>query len=216
VESPAVSPPLSAVLDLTVLDLTAGRTVFAGKLDQLGTVTLGDLAQGEQRRYRFLIAFPTGRAPAADNAYQLTSTSVSYVWTAGAAAPGTTPPRVLSPQTAGPPTLHRPTARLTVARRQRPRDARLRVTLVCQARCRARVTARATVGRKRVPLRSVARSVAPARRVVLRLALPRRVRAALSAGRSVVVRLQLRATIAGRVVTVQRTVRVLPVRRSRS
>jgi hypothetical protein len=46
-DSPTPAGPLSAVLDLAVIDATAGRTVFAGKLAALQSVALGDYAQGD-------------------------------------------------------------------------------------------------------------------------------------------------------------------------
>jgi hypothetical protein len=60
IDSPTPAGPLSAVLDLTVVDLTAGRTVFAGKLAALQNVALGGFAQGDSHRYRFVVTFPGG------------------------------------------------------------------------------------------------------------------------------------------------------------
>jgi len=45
VDSPTPAGPLSAVLDLAVVDLTAGRTVFSGTLGALQNVALGDFAK---------------------------------------------------------------------------------------------------------------------------------------------------------------------------
>jgi hypothetical protein len=91
VDSPTPSGPLSAVLDLAVIDATAGRTVFAGKLAALQSVALGDYAQGDSHRYRFVVTFPGGGAPALDNQFQVASTTVSYVWSAGPVAPAPQP-----------------------------------------------------------------------------------------------------------------------------
>jgi hypothetical protein len=219
VESPALTPPLSAVLDLTVLDLTAGRTMFAGKLGQLATVALGNFAQGEGHRYRFVVAFPAGRSPAVDNPYQVASTTVSFVWSAGppqaappvSAPPDATPPAATAPPaiTAGTRTAHpAPTVLLVAPPRQSARNGRVQVRLVCQARCRVWLSGRATVGRRHLALPSVTRALPAARAIALRLALPRRVVAALSAGRRITVRLRARASIDGRFVTVRRTVRL--------
>jgi hypothetical protein len=224
VESPALNPPLSSVLDLTVLDLTAGRTVFAGKLGQLANVALGNFAQGEGHRYRFVVAFPAGRSSAADNPYQVVSTTVSYVWSAGPPQPAppvstpptaTTPPAsAVSPATSDGTRGRRttqplPRVLLTAARRQTARGGRLRVRLVCQARCRAWLSGRATVGRRHVSLTSISRSLPVARGINLRLALPRRALAALRAGRHVTVQLRVRASIGGRFLTVRRTVHLV-------
>jgi hypothetical protein len=212
VESPALLPPLSAVLDLVVRDVTEGRTVFAGKLGELETVGLGDFDQGEEHRYRFAVSFPAGRLPAVDNPYQVASTTVSYVWSAGPASPPTvttTPAPPGIPQ-AGP--VHRavrpaPTVFLTGAPRPRARKGALRVRLICQARCRAWVSGTAHVGRARLALTKITRSLPTAGAITLRIALPRRALVALSAGRQVTVRLRVRASIDGRFVTVRRTVR---------
>ena len=115
VDSPTPAGPLSAVLDLTVVDLTAGRTVFAGKLAALHDVALGGFAQGDSHRYRFAVTFPGGGA--LDNQLQGASTTVSYVWSAGPVAPApkptATPPASAPPSTLGT-TVPRPapTARL--------------------------------------------------------------------------------------------------------
>jgi hypothetical protein len=229
VESPALTPPLSAVLDLTVRDLTAGRTVFAGKLGQLASVALGDFVQGEGHRYRFVVAFPTGRAPAVDNPYQVVSTTVSYVWSAGPPQPA--PPVSTPPDTATPPAASTapparsagthgrrtaqpaPTVLLVAAPHQSARNGRLQVRLICQARCRAWLSGDARVGRAQVALTEISRSLPAARSVTLRLPLPRRVVVALSAGRRTTVRLRARASIDGRFVTVRRTVRLVSLGR---
>lgn len=82
---------LSALLDLTVRDVTAAATpvtVYSGKLGAFARVPLGTLAAGAQRRYRFELTYPTGRAAAADNALQGATTSVAFNWdTVAVAAP---------------------------------------------------------------------------------------------------------------------------------
>jgi hypothetical protein len=213
VESPALVPPLSAVLDLVVRDLTEGRTVFAGKLAELGTVGLGDFDQGEEHRYRFAVTFPAGRSPAVDNPYQVVSTTVSYVWSAGPASPlvTTTPaaPATSLPHRVPRSLRHAPTVFLTGATRQSARKGAVRVRLVCQARCRAWVRGTASMGGARMALTEITRSMPKARGVRLRIALPRRVLAAWSAGRAVTVRLRVRVWIDGRFVMVRRTVRLV-------
>jgi hypothetical protein len=113
VDSPTPAGPLSAVLDVTVVDLTAGRTVFAGKLAALLDVALGDFAQGDSHRYRFVVTFPSGGA--LDNQFQGASTTVSYVWSAGPVAPApqppTAPPASAPPLTSAPPSRARPRPR---------------------------------------------------------------------------------------------------------
>jgi hypothetical protein len=199
VDSPTPAGPLSAVLDLTVLDLTAGRTVFAGKLAALHDVALGDFAQGGSHRYRFVVTFPSG---ALDNQLQGASTTVSYVWSAGpvgsAPQPTAAPPASAPPSTLGT-TVSRPapTARLIASARQRGRGGRVQVQLVCPAACRARFMATARAAGATARARGVSRTLRRPGRVTVRLALPRRARAALSAGRRTTVRLSVRVSIGG-------------------
>jgi len=215
VDSPTPAGPLSAVLDLTVMDLTAGRTVFSGKLAALQNVALGDFAQGDSHRYRFVVTFPGGSSPALDNQFQVASTTVSYVWSAG---PGTPAPPPTAPTSSPPPTTlgtttvarPAPTARLVATARQRARDGSVRLQLICQAACRARVTATAGSG---VRLRPVSRSLRKSGRVVVRLKLPRPTRAALSAGHKATVRVTVRVAIGGRNLVLRKTVRLSPTRR---
>jgi hypothetical protein len=84
---------LSGVLDLTVHDLTEGTNVYTGKLGALARVPLGTFAAGAERRYRFELTYPAGRAAAADNALQGATTTVAFNWDAVATggAPTTTP-----------------------------------------------------------------------------------------------------------------------------
>jgi hypothetical protein len=148
VDSPTPAGPLSAVLDLAVIDVTAGRTVFAGKLAALQSVALGDFAQRESHRYRFVVSFPGGGAAALDNQFQVASTTVSYVWSAGPVAPAP-PPTTAAPASTPASTLGTtvsrpaPTARLIATARQRGRGGKVQMQLVCQAACRARFTATA-------------------------------------------------------------------------
>lgn len=75
---------LSSELDLVVTDITnAGSptTVYTGKIAALTPAALGTLAAGDSRTYEFRVLFPdTG--PGAENAYQGSSMSVQFDWTA--------------------------------------------------------------------------------------------------------------------------------------
>jgi len=87
--------PLSAVLDLTVTDVSGATpaTLFAGKLGALPKVALGTFPAGAAHRYRFALTYPAGIPAEIDNAYQGASTSIQFDWDAvpiGGAA-GTTP-----------------------------------------------------------------------------------------------------------------------------
>jgi hypothetical protein len=186
------------VLDLTVIDVTAGRVVYAGKLAAMASVALGDLAQGAAHRYRFAVAFPTG-PPAFDNQLQVAATTVSFLWSAGAVAPASA---VVTPTAPAPPSAgtlgraSRPQARLAASRRQRGRA--IRVQLTCEAACRARFTARARVGPAGARLRAATRTLRREGRVTVGLALPRRTAAALAAGRRATVRVVARVSVGGR------------------
>lgn len=185
VDSPTTAGPLSAVLDLAVIDVTAGRTVFAGKLAALQSVALGDFAQGDSHRYRFVVTFPGGGAPALDNQFQVASTTVSYFWSAGPVAPARQPtaaPPASTPVSTLGSTVSRPApaARLIATARQRGRGGNVQVQLVCQAACRA---------------------------------LPRRARAAVSAGRRTTFRIKVRVSIDGRNLVLRKTVRLISKRR---
>jgi hypothetical protein len=93
---------LSQLLDLTVLDVTAGRPislVWSGKLAALQGVALGRYEQGDAHRYRFVVSYPNNDTNAIDDAYAGAVTRVDFVWTAGQASDGggtdgggTTPP----------------------------------------------------------------------------------------------------------------------------
>lgn len=218
VDSPTPAGPLSAVLDLAVIDATAARTVFACKLAALQSVALGDFAQGDSHRYRFVVTFPGGGAPALDNQLQVASTTVSYVWSAGpvAAAPQPTaaPPASTPVSTLGS-TVSRPApaARLIATARQRGRGGKVQVQLVCQAACRARFTATARVAGATARMRGVNRTLRRPGRVTVRLTLPRRARAAAFAGRRPSVRINVRVSIDGGNLVLRKTVRLISKRR---
>lgn len=218
VDSPTTAGPLSAVLDLAVIDVTAGRTVFAGKLAALQSVALGDFAQGDSHRYRFVVTFPGGGAPALDNQFQVASTTVSYFWSAGPVAPARQPtaaPPASTPVSTLGSTVSRPApaARLIASARQHGRGGKVQVQLVCQAACRARFTATARAAGATARMRGVNRTLRRPGRVTVRLALPRRARAAVSAGRRTTFRINVRVSIDGRNLVLRKTVRLISKRR---
>jgi hypothetical protein len=61
---------LSERLELVVSDVTQPAVLYTGRLDGLGTVTLGRFAPGEAHTYRFSVRFLDGGSPSADNAYR--------------------------------------------------------------------------------------------------------------------------------------------------
>lgn len=80
---------LSGRLDLLVEDMTdlgAPMTVYNGKLAAMGPRALGVMPGGQTRTYRFTVSFPDGGSPpgssTGDNAYQASTTSVQFDWTA--------------------------------------------------------------------------------------------------------------------------------------
>ncbi len=83
------SPALSGKLDLKVEDLgdptctvscPAAVTKYNGKLDAMGSVSMGTFTPNENHRYKFTVTFPDGGSGGADNAYKGASTSVEYDW----------------------------------------------------------------------------------------------------------------------------------------
>lgn len=72
---------LSSILDLRIQDVTAPSspsTVYSGKLGSMPALALGTYAKRTGRSYRFTVTYPTS----AGSAYQGTSTSVDFIWTA--------------------------------------------------------------------------------------------------------------------------------------
>jgi hypothetical protein len=98
---------LASVLDLSVLDVTGGRSVavYAGKLAAFDRVALGTFVAGEARRYRFELAYSAGRPAALDNPLQGASTSIGFAWDAVATggSPEPAPPPSPAPEPAPPP-----------------------------------------------------------------------------------------------------------------
>jgi hypothetical protein len=203
------SARLSGVLDLAVRDVTPGRAVtpvYTGVVADLRTVELGTLAQGETRRYRFTVSFPSGRPEAIDNLYQGASTAVTFVWSTPAQG-GT--PTAGSPGIAVSPTISRPAlATLTAGARQSGKGGVVIATATCRAACRISLGGTASSRGVTLPLRAVRRTLPRAGRVRMRLALPARSRAALAAGRTVTVRLRFRTKVGKYVVEARRAVRL--------
>jgi hypothetical protein len=219
------SARLSGVLDLAVRDVTPGRAVtpvYTGVVADLRTVELGTLAQGETRRYRFTVSFPSGRPDAIDNLYQGASTAVTFVWSTPSAAGSTSagaPARGGTPTTGAPgiavsPTISRPAALATLiaGARQSGTGGVVIAAATCRAACRIALGGTASSRGVKLPLRTVRGTLPRAGRVRMRVVLPARSRAALAAGRTVTVRLRLTTKVGKQVVEARRTVRVTKTR----
>jgi PASTA domain/Bacterial Ig-like domain (group 3) len=95
---------LSGKLDLRIRDVTvAGSpvTVYNGKIDALTPVALGTLTAGASRIYEFRVFFPDA-GPGVENAYQGSSMSVQFDWTAVSTVDVDPPETTI---TSGPPAL---------------------------------------------------------------------------------------------------------------
>jgi spore coat-associated protein N len=85
---------LSDAVHLDIDDVTGGSVVpvFAGQLSSFQNHSLGSIAPGEARTYRFTASLPDGGAPPSptggDNAYAGSGMTVRYSWTATAPDPG--------------------------------------------------------------------------------------------------------------------------------
>lgn len=77
---------LSDVLTLKIVDTTTSTTVYNGAYNAMPTISLGTWAAGESHAYSFTVTFPEGGTPPSgttgDNAYQGSSTSITYTWNA--------------------------------------------------------------------------------------------------------------------------------------
>jgi len=225
--------PLAHELDLEVRDVSLGRppsVVYAGKLDSLSSVALGDMAQGEAHRYRFSVSLPAD----AGDAYQGTTSAVTFLWSATApdavVNPASTPPASTDTGTGTTPPARATTAQappkattaggtvkagaIVIARaRQKPKAGKVTATVACLDNCQVTVSGTAVVGSAKVKLKPVKRKLPKGKRLRVTLTLPMPARMALAAGRPVTVRLNVRAKVGTRVITVRRTVRVLPASR---
>jgi hypothetical protein len=221
--------PLAHELDLDVRDVTPGGTatvVYSGKLASLTSVALGDMAQGEAHRYRFSVSLPAD----AGDSYQGASSAVTFMWSATAPEPTVTPPSsTTTPGTATTParatTAQAPpkatTAGGTVKSAaivsapavQKAKGGKVSATVACVDRCKIAVSGTAVVGSVKVKLKPVTRTLTKGKRLSVTVTLPPAARLALAAGRPVTVRLTVRAKVGTRVVTVRRTVRIMPASR---
>jgi hypothetical protein len=218
--------PLARELDLDVRDVTAGRNatvVYSGKLASLSSVVLGDMAQGEAHRYRFSVSLPSD----AGDSYQGTSSAVTFLWSATAPEPTATPPAPTTPATGTTParatTAQAPPkatsaggtvkSGATIAAPARQKGTKVTATVACVDKCKIAVSGTAVVGAAKVKLKPVTRTLTKGKRLTVTLTLPTAARLALAAGRPVTVRLSVRAKVGTRVVTVRRTVRVMPASR---
>ena len=224
-----IPTPLAHELDLDVRDVTPGGTatvVYSGKLASLTSVALGDMAQGEAHRYRFSVSLPAD----AGDSYQGASTAVTFMWSATAPEPTVTPPSsTTTPGTATTParatTAQAPpkatTAGGTVKSAaivsapavQKAKGGKVSATVACVDRCKIAVSGTAVVGSVKVKLKPVTRTLTKGKRLSVTVTLPMAARLALAAGRPVTVRLTVRAKVGTRVVTVRRTVRIMPASR---
>jgi spore coat-associated protein N len=218
--------PLARELDLDVRDVTGGRTptvVYSGKLASLSSVVLGDMAQGEAHRYRFSVSLPTD----ADDSYQGASSAVTFLWSATAPEPTPTPPAPTTPAAGTTPapatTAEAPPkatsaggtvkSGATIAAPARQKGTKVTATVACVERCKIAVSGTAVVGSVKVKLKPVKRTLTKGKRLSVTVTLPRAARRALAAGHPVTVRLSVQVKVGTRVVTVRRTVRVLPASR---
>ena len=224
-----IPTPLAHELDLDVRDVTPGGTatvVYSGKLASLTSVALGDMAQGEAHRYRFSVSLPAD----AGDSYQGASSAVTFMWSATAPEPTVTPPSsTTTPGTATTParatTAQAPpkatTAGGTVKSAaivsapavQKAKGGKVSATVACVDRCKIAVSGTAVVGSVKVKLKPVTRTLTKGKRLSVTVTLPPAARLALAAGRPVTVRLTVRAKVGTRVVTVRRTVRIMPASR---
>lgn len=85
---------LSTRLRLRVEDVSSDAgpvVVYDGSLTGLHGADLGTWDQNDGRTYRFVVSFPDGGANGADNAFQGSSASIGFTWTASAAGPAAPP-----------------------------------------------------------------------------------------------------------------------------
>jgi hypothetical protein len=220
----AGSPLLAEVLHIRVLDVTGAepKTLFSGALAALGRVRLGRFSPGTRRRYRFELAFPTGRSAELDDPLQGASTAVTFTWGAVASDEhsGTVPlPADSAPSPGSAPADPGPEAapagvvpdsavlRLRLTRAPGPiRGGALVTRLSSTMPARVLLTGTITVGGRRMPLRTMRVRLANTRTVV-RVPFPR-LALARGAGRQATLRLSLTADAGSRRATMRRTLRV--------
>jgi hypothetical protein len=78
---------LAATIDLRIDDVTGGGSAekWSGKLSALGALSLGTLAAGATRDYRFTLSWP---AASSEASLQGASTSLTFQWSASAQGSG--------------------------------------------------------------------------------------------------------------------------------
>jgi hypothetical protein len=235
--SDAVAPPaapLSAVLDLTVTDVSGltPLTVFTGKLGALPRVALGTFPAGASHRYRFDLTYPAGIPAEVDNAYQGASTSIRFDWDAvavggtagtpttpatgpgsggatGAAGPSGTIPATSPAAAAAIPAITATSGfrvTLVVGSKRPVVEGLLVTTMASTGASEARVTGAVSwEGHRPMMLRPMTVRLAPTARTV-RLRLP--AAAVRGARRRLTVRLSVSATSGTRKAALRRTLRV--------
>lgn len=80
VDTPA-APALSAKVGLKIEDVTAGATLFDGKLGSFTAVAAGTFAVGARHTFRFTVSLADGGVGAED-AYQGARSALDLTWTA--------------------------------------------------------------------------------------------------------------------------------------
>ena len=196
---------LSERLELVVLEPGAG-VVYQGPYGALGRRSLGSIAAGQGRRYRFTATLPEGGVPvspsAGDNAYQGARLTSAFRWTASSSGP-IDPGSELS-------------LKVKLLKRQpQPRRRRLVIYIRCNRPCAAAARAKLRGGRSKRARRSSTRAN---QRVKLSLRLSRRSARRLARGvarrRGARLNLTLSARdSAGRRITYVRGMRLRKVRR---
>jgi hypothetical protein len=131
---------LSGRLGILIEDVTRPgdpTTVYSGTVNDMETRPLGTFAGGERRTYRFTATLPDGGHPqsagAGDNAYQASSMSVQFDWSATAIESSSPPPVEPPPPVAD---TTAPAATLAGARFQRlSKSGALVVPASCHEAC---------------------------------------------------------------------------------
>jgi hypothetical protein len=128
---------LSDAVQLAINDITGGSSipVYGGRLKSVGTRTLGKLAAGKARTYRFTATLPsTGTPPSptgGDNAYIGSRVTLGYAWTA--TAPSPTPPR---PRPRPPVTPVAPVVKVKVVSKKLLKRGQLDLMTTCSVACK--------------------------------------------------------------------------------
>jgi hypothetical protein len=192
---------LSDALYLSVDDLSINRRVYEGPLASMPRFPLAPIPAGGHHAFRFVVRLPQTRG----DAYQLSSTSVRFDWSATAGAKPVPPPR----------DTRAPRLVLSGKQRQRASTRGLVVYARCDEPCLLGASARVygVRGVRRGSARPGVSGAATLRRVAVRVTFPRRALARLKRpGRHgrVVVRVVARDAAGNRTVA-RRTIRLRPV-----